>query len=514
VKPSLSLDANKAPTLHAICNRLDRLPLAIELAAARLKLFTPEALLARLEKMPLDVLTNGASDLPARQHTLRTTIDWSYGLLNPNEQMMFRKLGVFAGGFTLESAELVAGADWETLSSLLDKSLIQNAGEVNGEPRFTLLELLREYALEKLEACGEGEATRRKHAQFVVAQAEAAEPHMLTGEQVRWTRRLNSELGNLRAALRWAQERNAYESTMRIMGPTWRYWQTQTLPPEGLAWILPALHDDPNIPAVVRAKAWHVAGAMTMSTSNDCKAGKPLHEKGLALAEEAGDHDVLSLTLNGTSAANHEVDSARSKQLAARALKHTEGEVSYGRAGALLFYAMALFVEKRDYQIGLEMTSEAQRILHILGDYNWEMRSLNFVADFADLLRYFRLGVQCRRDILRIALRLGLNCIELDSPCTAIYNLALYAGQCRQATTMARLYSAANSGMLLMGHINPDTDLPDVKRQYIEYTGEPPDNVAFAQAWAEGRALTLQQAIDYALEVADELLRLEEDAVK
>jgi hypothetical protein len=261
---------------------------------------------------------------------------------------------------------------------------------------------------------------------------------------------------------------------------------------------------------VVRAKAWHVAGALT-NYSISHRAGKPLHEKGLMLAEEAGDHDVLSLTLNGATSSNHEDEEnwVWRKELSERALRHTEGEVSYGRAGALLFHTWHFIREKRDYQRGFEMAGEARRILHTLGDHNWELGALQCQAEFADLLGRPEVTVQCQRDALQIAKQLGSDCIELACVCSVLYGVGNSAGKHRQATTMARLCSAADGVMWLIGQIMPDTDLLDVKKSYIEVTGETPDDAVFAEAWAEGRAMTLEQAIDYALEVADELIALE-----
>ena len=183
VKADFALTDANAPAVAEICVRLDGLPLAIELAAARAKLLSPQALLARLEQR-FDLLTGGPRDLPARQQTLRATIDWSYDLLGPDEQALFARLAVFVGGCTLEAAEAVCGGDGllTGLSTLIDNSLLRQEEQPDGEPRFTMLETIRAYALERLEASGEAEEIRRRHAEHFLAVAEQIGPDWRKGD--------------------------------------------------------------------------------------------------------------------------------------------------------------------------------------------------------------------------------------------------------------------------------------------------------------------------------------------
>ena len=205
VKPSFALDAENAEAVAAICHRLDGLPLALELAAARVKLLSPQAILSRLEKR-LDLLTGGADDLPERQRTLRDAIDWSYNLLEPPEQTLLARLGVFAGGCSLELADAVAGEgmalgeSFEALASLVDKSLVRQRDGAEGEPRFGLLETIREFALERLEQSGELDELRRRHAVRFLELVEAAEPELTRANQALWLDRLDEENDNIRAA--------------------------------------------------------------------------------------------------------------------------------------------------------------------------------------------------------------------------------------------------------------------------------------------------------------------------
>ncbi len=207
--PSFELTAANARDVAAICTRLDGLPLAIELAAARMKLLSPRMMLARLDRR-LALLTDGPRDLPERQQTLRATIDWSYSLLDVGEQLLFGRLAVFAGGWTLEAAEAVCPAAGELsihvldgLHALLDKHLVQQQIAADGEPRFTMLETIREYALERLTERGEAPAMQLAHALYFRDMAERAEPALRGPDQVAWLDRLEEEQANLRAALAW-----------------------------------------------------------------------------------------------------------------------------------------------------------------------------------------------------------------------------------------------------------------------------------------------------------------------
>src|SRR5207248_3008428 len=214
-----------ANAIAAICVRLDGLPLAIELAAARSKLLPPEALLKRLSRR-FEVLTGGAHDLPTRQQTLRNTLQWSYDLLTEEEQRLFRWLSIFVGGCTLEAAEAVYQAGQEDgeqtssvlegVASLLDKSLVQQTEREGEEPRFVMLETLREFGVECLHRQGELEAARQEHARYYLALVEAAEPHLFGPEQLRWLDRLERELDNLRAILQASIDDGAEEREVAL----------------------------------------------------------------------------------------------------------------------------------------------------------------------------------------------------------------------------------------------------------------------------------------------------------
>jgi len=239
VKPDFAVTNDNAPAVAEICRRLDGLPLALELAAARIRLLPPQAMLARLERR-LPLLTGGARDLPARQQTLRNAIAWGYDLLGPGEQTLFRRLAVFVGGCTLEAAEAVGGGAVEVLDgieSLVGKSLLRQEEGVGGEPWFAMLETIREFALERLEESGEAEAIRRQHAAHYLELAEQAESALKGSQQMAWLEQLEREHDNLRAALRRSVERGEAEYGLRLGGALGRFWWMHGYLIEGRAWL-------------------------------------------------------------------------------------------------------------------------------------------------------------------------------------------------------------------------------------------------------------------------------------
>jgi len=278
VKPDFQLTAVNARTVVEICVRLDGLPLAIELAAARIRLLSPQQLLTRLGRR-LQVLTGGARDLPGRQQTLRDTIRWSYDLLNHEEKRLFRLLAVFVGGCTLEAAESVcqgiyrASAETvvnvlDAVISLLDKHLLQQREQEDREPRLFMLETIREYGVECLQVSGEMDAIRRAHAGYYLALAEEAEPRLFGEEQIAWFDRLEQEHENLRAALQWFMEREEPESALCMSGALVRFWSVRGYVSEGRKWLEGALAIGEHVEASIRAKALNGAGWLAFMRSD------------------------------------------------------------------------------------------------------------------------------------------------------------------------------------------------------------------------------------------------------
>ena len=306
VKPEFQLTTTNARAVAEVCVRLDGLPLAIELAAARLKLLSPEALLTRLGRR-LVTLTGGARDVPTRQQTLRNTIEWSYQLLNPMEQRLFRWLSVFVGGGTLQAAEVVcstfddgSGQVLDGVASLVDKSLLQRMEQIeegSEDSRLLMLETIREYGLEALTASGEGNSARQAHADCFLQLVEEAEPALIGPFLATWLERLEREHDNLRAALHWAIEGGWAEMALRLGSALERFWVVRGHRTEGLAFLKRALAGSAGVAADVRAKALLAAARLAFIQSN-YDQGEIFAQQSLVLFRELGDRRGIALALD------------------------------------------------------------------------------------------------------------------------------------------------------------------------------------------------------------------------
>jgi len=303
VKSDFVLTSENGGEVARICAQLDGLPLAIELAAVRVKLLSPHAILQRLGSR-LDFLKGGARDVPARHQTLRQAIAWSYDLLEPDERPFFRRLAVFVGGFTLEAAEqLCAGLVQEGttvldgVAALEDKSLLIHAEGPEGEPRFGMLETIREFGAECLRAEGDWERARRAHAMYFLALAEQAEAELTGPQQNQWLDRLDVEHDNLRAALAWAEEQGEIETGLRLGGALWRFWIMRTHMREGQE-RLRRLLALPGARTSARARALHGLGTITNEISEFSQA-RCFLEESLSIWRELGDRKGTATALNG-----------------------------------------------------------------------------------------------------------------------------------------------------------------------------------------------------------------------
>jgi predicted ATPase len=302
VKPDFALTDENAQAVTDICQRLDGLPLAIELAAARIKVLPPHALLVRLDSRL--TLRGGARDLPARQQTLRNTIEWSYDLLNEEEKILFRRSAVFAGGFTVQAAEAVCNATGdlkmeilEAMAALLDESLLRRDAEVEGEPRFSMLETIREYALERLVESREADTIQRRHADFFLGLAEQIEPRLRTGEREAGLKLLEADHDNLRAALAWSQTADERETGLRLAGALWWFWYLGGHWSEGRGWLEGMLaRTEAGSPAAIRAKALLGAGVLA-SGQGDGAVALPRLRESAAQFREVGEQRGLAYAL-------------------------------------------------------------------------------------------------------------------------------------------------------------------------------------------------------------------------
>ncbi len=301
VKPDFAVTNENAPAVAEICYRLDGLPLAIELAAARIKILSPQALLARLGRR-FDVLRGGTRDLPERHQTLRRAIDWSYDLLDGHAKKLFRRLSVFAGGWSLDAAEAVCNVEGdlntdvlEEMESLLDNSVLtQSVGE-DGEMRFGMLETIREYAMERLIESGEVDHGRRCQAQFYLALVEQAEPELTASDQAQWVHRLDIEHGNIRAVLAWSQQHDV-ELGLKLCGSIWRFWEIHSFIGEGRVWLEAFIAKSPP-PTAARGKALHAASALAVY-QGEYETARAHMEEALPIFQQLGDKRGIATAFN------------------------------------------------------------------------------------------------------------------------------------------------------------------------------------------------------------------------
>jgi predicted ATPase/class 3 adenylate cyclase len=302
VNPSFALTDANAPVVAEICWRLDGLPLAIELAAARSRLLSLQALLARLEDR-LQLLKGGARDLPARQQTLRATIGWSYDLLEASEQLLFARLAVFVGGCTLKAAEAVCDprGDLDVLTSLdalVDQNLVQPRDGIEDDRRVVLLETVREYALERLSNLSEAGAIGRRHAEYYLELVEQAESELKGPRQEAWYRQLEADFDNLRVALAWSLAHREAEVTARLAWALTDLWESHGHLSEGLRWLDEALKQRDNLSRPALAKALFGKSYLLLLVSDHHEQADALLEESLQLFQELGD---TTLTISALS---------------------------------------------------------------------------------------------------------------------------------------------------------------------------------------------------------------------
>ncbi len=390
---TFELTAANARTIADICVRLDGLPLAIELAAARIKLLPPHTLLKRLEYR-LSVLTGGSRNLPTRQQTLRNTLQWSYDLLSQEEQRLFRWLSIFVGGCSLEAAEAVckgsqgdgnqASSVLDTVASLLDKSLVQQTEQEGNEPRLVMLETIREFGLECLAMSGELEATRREHAAYYLVLAEEAEPKLEGPQQAVWLQRLEQEHDNLRAAMGWSLERGesgqGMEMALRLGGALRGFWRAHGHLSEGRIFLERALAGSGGAAAFVRAKALGAAADVALN-QGDFERGEVLCRESLALCQELGDTRGIAFSLLRLGwAVWNRGNSAAARPLLEEALALQRQVDSKWHVAESLFYLALLAGCQGEYSRGRAMIEEGLALLRAIGDKRGVAWSLLLLA--------------------------------------------------------------------------------------------------------------------------------------
>jgi non-specific serine/threonine protein kinase len=378
-RPDFVLTAANAAAVATLCSRLDGLPLAIELAAARVGVLPPAAQVARMDRA-LGMLTGGPRDLPARQQTLRDTFAWSYALLAPEEQVLFRRLSVFVGGAALDAVEAVCLGEGPQapevlggLAALVQASLLVSDEGASGEPRYRLLETMREYALEQLEASGEAAVIGRRHAAHFLALAEEAEPWLGGAEQRIWLGRLDRELGNLRVALSWARAAGEAELGLRLAVALFRFWHDRGHIREGREWLevflqgLAERDDQPQL-ASLRARALTTACSLAVM-QGDYDGAAPLAEHSLALWRQLGQTGNSAQALLALArVAGHQGDLARQEALFRQSLALYQAEGNILDRAAVLSVLGSLRRCVGDLDGAMALLEEGQALFRAVGD--------------------------------------------------------------------------------------------------------------------------------------------------
>jgi non-specific serine/threonine protein kinase len=499
-RPDFALAERNAATVARICTQLGGLPLALELAAARTRALPVEQLALQIGDI-FRLLVGGQRTAPARQKTLRAAFDWSHALLTHDEQAVFRRLAVFAGGFELDAAEAVCEGDevaasqvLQLLTQLVDKSLVV-AEERGGTAWYRLLEPLRQYALERLRAAGEEEATRRRHADLYLALAEAADPRLLRSGLGEWFDRLERNLDNLRAALEWSRAApERHELGLRLAGVLFRFWDGRGSVSEGRRWLaelLAAPH--PASPTLGRARALFAA-AWLAAMQESTEAASTLPAESVAAWRALGDRPGLSwaLWLDGFVRRQRDPDAALRLGQESLALAHATGD------DVLPPWAMFVMGEARR---GRGELDAAIRLLEAGRDLQMERQDHAGAGFFLRSLAQVAVqqGDHARATaLLKERLVLAYQLKDRWNVPDAIEGLAWVAGGAGQADRAARLYAAGEalrqaSGTELLGERHSR------RKRRLSVLRAALGESRFAAAWAAGYALSLEDAIADAL---------------
>jgi predicted ATPase/DNA-binding winged helix-turn-helix (wHTH) protein len=541
VRPNFTVTEENSSAIRDICLRLDGLPLAIELAAARTKVLSPKAILDRLQSR-LQLLTGGALDLPERQQTLRNTVDWSHGLLNAAEQKLFRRSSVFAGGCTMEAVEAVCNTSYDLgidlfdgLSSLVDKNLIQRTDRSDSEARFTMLETIREYAIERLIASGEEKATRRAHAAYCLVLAEEGNPELAPAERALWLSRCDLEIDNFRSALDSLFATEDLDWALRLCMALFRFWDMREHLAEGCSRLERVLQLAGDGYAQQRARIGIFVGALSTALG-DFSAAKRFCEQSLLLYQELNDQRGIAASLNAFGIGARDCGDYETAQ------KYFERTLEYWRClpdsveTARCLHNLANVAKARgDYSRAQLALREAADIFERVQDRSGAAWSINQQGDIAqeqgDLnlaenyyrraLQAFReagdrwgcarsmadLGyVSCERKQYVAAHEAYCEALEVFAElghkrgmARALEGLACLAAEQGQATRALKLAGAAEHLRRLIS-----VRLPQAEQSRIDENLSPAwDSLSEndgKQAWAEGSAMSIEHAIQYSLQ--------------
>jgi predicted ATPase len=480
VNPSLEPDA----AVGAICARLDELPLAIELAAARVKALAPGQILERLEQR-LPLLTGGARDVPERQRTLRATIEWSHDLLVPAEQELFRRLSVFVGGCTLDAAEDVVSADLDSMQSLVDKSLVRFS-----EERYWMFETIREYASELLQSAGERDRVRDAHLSHFVSFVVEAEPKLTGAGQHEWFERLAAEQDNIRAALAHACDSRDGERALMLSGSFWRFWWTRAQLDEAATWYERSLALGGEVSDVARARGLFGLGHVS-EARGDLDRTRQEFEEAVELLRRIGDDRWLVLALAHLSGAYPD-DRAETVLLEGLEI----AEASEDRRGAAIVKGNLayLFLQQGDDARATQLSEEALAGHRELGDAYGVAVTLASLALLALRRGDLAAAVSSARESVVLSSSIG-DALSLSSTLSVAAAVALARDDPHAA---ARLCAAVESLLVARGlELGPEEESLRLEAVSAARSRLGSD---FETEWAAGAALDLDSAVDVSLE--------------
>jgi predicted ATPase/DNA-binding SARP family transcriptional activator len=557
VNPDFRLARANAQAVAEICARLEGIPLAIELAAAWTRSLSAHALLARLSSR-LTLLAGGPRDLPARQQSLRNAIAWSYDLLDADEQALLARLGVFVGGWTVATAETVVSelrieneelrkashdqtllnfqfSIFNLLESLVAKSLLRRAEDADGELRFTMLEAIREYALERLAERGETELLRKRHTTTMLALAERVEPDLAGPHQGVLLDQLEREHDNMRAALSWAIERDQIDFGLRLCVALWWFWFVRGYLSEGRRWLEAVIANSrvpepPPPSALLRAKALNAAGVLAHDQADYLRA-TALHEESLAIVRQLGASGGVAASLNNLGlVARSQGDYERAAAYYAESLALRRAQGDEWSAAIALSNLGLVACDQGDYERAVALFEESLALRRKLGDQRGIAMLLNSLgvaayhqgecqrsaalheqslalqreladrAGAADSLCGLGHAACAQNDPIRarryyqesLALRRELG--DQAGTAACLEGLAAVAGATGQPRHAARLMGAATALRNTIGAARLPIDVPDYERKVATIRGLLGE-AAFASAWTDGQSMSVEQIV-------------------
>jgi predicted ATPase/class 3 adenylate cyclase len=505
VLPTFTITNQNAPAVAQICHRLDGIPLAIELAAVRVKVLSVEQIARRLDDR-FYLLKGGSRTALPRQQTLQAAIDWSYNLLAEPERMSFRRLSVFAGDWTLEAAEAICeGKDVKErevlglLSRLVDKSLVI-ADELGGERRYRLLETIRQYARDKLLESGETESVCDCHIDFFLGLAEEAEPKLLGREQIIWFERLEVEHDNIRAALQRSQEtESSLEKGLRLAGAMWRFWEVRSYLSEGRERLTAILRGAEVLglgKTLEYAKALNTAGRLAWA-QGDYSSGQPYFEKCLTISKELGDKLGVTFSLSGLgtiawSRADYESAHPHYKECLTVG-RELGAEGKWITADALIGLGIVA-LGRSDYKSARSLFEESLTMFRELGD-KWSIGILLWwFGNVATLLGDFIAAHSLYKEAITNAIEVG-NKWGIPYGLDALGQLAVAENNMEEAALLfgatEAFCEAIGTSLLPFERARYDHSITSVRAALGEET--------FQAAWTQGHEMTMEQTIEYAL---------------